>query len=436
MDAAWWVLPDGAVAVRDGEIVAVGPRAELAERFAGAAVRDCSGCAVLPGLVNGHTHLAMSPFRGLAADKALQEWLFDYIFPAEQHFVDAAFVRAGSRLAAAELIRGGTTTFVDMYFFAEEVAQVAAEVGLRAVCGQAVMDLPTPDAATAAEGLARAERFIAQWQGHPLVMPAVAPHAPYTCSVPTYAAAAELAQRFGVPLVTHLSETAREVAESQARHSLSPIAWAADAGAFAGHCIAAHCVHVSDDDIAELVQHGVGVVPCPTSNLKLASGVAPYARLLDAGVHLGLGTDGPASNDDLDMWSELHLAALLPKGLSGDPTVLPARAALALATRSGAAAAHLADRIGQLTPGRRADIVIVDLGGLHTSPRYRQDPDAIYTTLVYGSRASDVRDVLVDGRWLLQDGQLLTVDGVAAQAVAQHYADAVDAWSNTTLRPV
>lgn len=428
MDPDWRVLPDGAVAVRDGAIVAVGTRAELGAGFVGAEVRDCIGCAVLPGLVNGHTHLAMSPFRGMVADKALQEWLFDYIFPAEQRFVDAAFVRAGSRLAAAELIRGGTTTFADMYFFEEEVAQVAAEVGLRAVCGQAVMDLPTPDAATAAEGLSRAERFLTQWQGHPLVTPAVAPHAPYTCSPDTFGAAAALARRFGVPLLTHLAETAREVAESQTKNGVSPIAWAAEAGAFAAPCIAAHCVHVTDADIAQLVQQGVGVVPCPTSNLKLASGVAPYARLLDAGVHLGLGTDGPASNDDLDMWSELHLAALLPKGLSGDPTALPARAALALATRGGAAAVHLGGSVGQLTPGWRADIVVVDLGGLHTSPRFRRDPDAIYTTLVYGSRSSDVRDVLVDGRWLLSDGQLLTVDAGSARVAAQSYADAIDAW--------
>jgi 5-methylthioadenosine/S-adenosylhomocysteine deaminase len=436
MDAGWTVLADGAVAIRAGRIVAVGPRAALATASTAAETVDCAACAVLPGLINGHIHLPMTPFRGLGADRSLAEWLSDYIFPAEQRFVDAAFVRIGSRLGAAELVRGGTTTFVDMYYFEEEVAAVADEVGLRAVCGQALLALPAPDAPTPDEGLARAERFLADWRGHPRITPAVAPHAPYTGTPELYRAASRLAERFGVPLVTHLSETAAEVATSQARWGASPIAWAEGAGAFDGQCIAAHCVHVAPEDVARLVRRGVGVVPCPTSNLKLACGVAPYARLLAAGVRLGLGTDGAASNDDLDLWTELHLAALLPKGLSGDPTLMPAREALALVTRRGAEAIHQADEIGSLEAGKRADVTIVRLDGLHTTPRHHADPESIYSTLVYATHAADVRDVLVDGRFLLRDGRLTTIDGEAARAEAQRLADRIDEWQRGRTAPL
>jgi 5-methylthioadenosine/S-adenosylhomocysteine deaminase len=426
MDAARHVFDAGTVAIVAGEIVAVGPVAEVAARFPDAPAHDCTGCAVIPGLVNGHTHVPMSLLRGFAADQRLDAWLADFVFPVEQRFVDADFVRTGAMLSAAEMIRGGITTFVDMYYFPEEVARVVDETGLRAICGQGVLRGATPDAADGDAGLARAERFMADWQGHPRVTPTVAPHAPYTCDEAIFRQAAALCERYGGPLITHLSETAGEVATSRAAHGASPVGWMASLGAFDVPFIAAHCVHVDDDDIGRLAERGVGVVPCPTSNLKLASGVAPYARLLAANVRLGLGTDGPASNDDQDLWTELHLAALLPKGLSGDPTAVPAPEALALATSRGADAIHLGDRIGSLAPGKRADITVVALDGLHTSPRYRHDPEAIYRQLVYSTHAADVRDVLVDGRWLLRDGVVLTVDVPAARAKAQTVADRVD----------
>ncbi len=410
MDAAWTVVPDGAVAVTGRQIVAVGPAAELAERYVARETVDCAGCAIIPGLINGHAHVPMSLLRGMVADQQLDVWLFGYMFPVESQFVNAEFCYVGTLLSCAEMLRGGTTTFVDMYYFEEEVARAADEAGIRAICGQTVMRLPTPDAASFDEGLERSRRFIEQWCDHERIVPTVAPHAPYTCTDRIYQEAAALCRRFGVPLITHLSETAREVDESIREREVTPIRYAKRVGAFDVPCIAAHCTHATEDDIRLLREAKAGAVPCPTSNLKLASGIAPYRRLIDAGVRTGLGTDGPASNDDQDMFTEIQLAALLPKGVSGDPTAVPAREALALATCWGAKAVHLDHLVGVLEPGKRADIAVVELGRLHSAPRYTYSPDAVYSHLVYGARAADVRDVFVDGRPLVRAKQLLTLD--------------------------
>jgi 5-methylthioadenosine/S-adenosylhomocysteine deaminase len=259
-------------------------------------------------------------------------------------------------------------------------------------------------------------------------VPTVAPHAPYTCTDRIYQEAAALCRRYGVPLVTHLSETAREVDESIKEREVTPIRYAKRVGAFDVPCIAAHCTHATEDDIRLLREAKAGAVPCPTSNLKLASGIAPYRRLIDAGVRTGLGTDGPASNDDQDMFTEIQLAALLPKGVSGDPTAVPAREALALATCWGARAVHLDHLVGTLEPGKRADLAVVELGRLHSSPRYTYNPDAVYSHLVYGARAADVRDVLVDGRPLVRGGQLLTLDEEAIIARSQVIAERINAF--------
>jgi 5-methylthioadenosine/S-adenosylhomocysteine deaminase len=428
MDARFTVVDDGAVAIRGTSIVAVGPSAELADRFSAAVTVDCAGCAILPGLINGHAHVPMSLLRGLVADVQLDVWLFGYMFPVESSFVTPEFSYTGALLSCAELIRSGTTTFVDMYYFEEEVARAADEAGMRAICGQTVMRLPTPDAPSYDEGLERARRFIEEWHLHERIVPTIAPHAPYTCTDEIYREAVALCRRYGVPLVTHLSETAREVEESRRERSLTPIAYAQSVGAFEVHCICAHCVHATEDDLILLKRHGAGAVPCPTSNLKLASGVAPYRRLIESGVKTGLGTDGPASNDDQDLWSEIHLAALLPKGLSGDPTVVPAREALALATCWGARATRLDHLVGSLEAGKRADIAVVELGRLHSAPRYRYSADAVYSHLVYGARAHDVRHTLVDGRFLLRDKQLTTLDEQQVIASAQALADSIDAF--------
>ncbi|MDQ2997396.1 MAG: amidohydrolase family protein [Chloroflexota bacterium] len=428
MDAGGKVIEHGAVALRGRDIVAIGPTEQLIDQYQAAEVVDCAGCAILPGLINAHTHIPMSLLRGLVADIQLDVWLFGYMFPVESTFVDPNFSYVGGLLSCAQMIRGGTTTFVDMYYFEDQVARAADETGMRAICSQTVMRMPTPDAASYEEGLSRARRFVAEWHNHGRVIPTIAPHAPYTCTDEIYHEAVALCREYGVPLVTHLSETAREVVESRQERGMTPIAYAHAMGAFDVHCIGAHCIHATEDDILLLQQHGAGVVPCPSSNLKLASGVGPYQRFIEAGVKTGLGTDGPASNDDQDMWTEIHLAALLPKGLSGDPTVVPAREALALATCRGAKAIGLEHMVGSLEPGKRADITVVELDRLHSAPRYRYTSDLIYAYLVYTARNSDVRHTLVDGKFLMRDHTLLTVDETSVLTRAQAIADRIDSF--------
>ncbi len=428
MDGEGRIFPDGGVAIRGRDIVAVGPTAELCSQFQteDENVHDCHGCAIIPGLINGHAHVPMSLLRGLVADQQLDVWLFGYMFPVESQFVNPEFSYVGTLLSCAEMLRGGTTTFVDMYYFEEQVARAADKAGMRAICGQTVMRLPTPDARSYDDGLERARQFIAEWHTHERIIPTIAPHAPYTCTDAIYREAAALCRRYDVPLITHLSETTREVEASRAQYETTPIGYARRVGIFDVRCIAAHCVHATEDDIVLLRESGVGAVPCPSSNLKLASGIAPYRRLIEAGVRTGLGTDGPASNDDQDMFTEIHLAALLPKGVSGDPTAVPARDALALATSCGARAIHLDHIIGSLVPGKRADITVVELDRLHSAPRYTYSTDAIYSHLVYSARAADVRDVLVDGRWLLHNRQLLTLDTEQIVARAQTIAETIN----------
>ncbi len=428
MDSAWRVIEGGAVAVRGRDIVAVGSTQELEAHYQAAEVIDCAGCVVLPGLINAHAHVPMSLLRGLAADIQLDVWLFGYMFPVEHTFVNPEFSYVGGLLACAEMIRGGTTTFVDMYYFEDQVARAADESGMRAICSQTVMRMPTPDAASYEEGLSRARHFVAEWRDHGRVIGTVAPHAPYTCTDEIYREAVAICREYGVPLNTHLSETAREVDESRQQRGMTPIAYAHSVGAFDVHCIGAHCIHATEEDIQLIYRHGAGVVPCPSSNLKLASGVGPYQRFLEVGVKTGLGTDGPASNDDQDMWTEIHLAALLPKGLSGDPTVVPAREALALATRRGAAAIGMETLIGTLEPGKRADLAIVELQHLHSTPRYRYATDVIYSYLVYMARNSDVRHTIVDGRFLMRDHVMLTVDEASIMQRAQEIADQIDSF--------
>ncbi len=428
MDAVGTVIEGGAVAIDGREIVGVGTTAELRERFQPRDEVDCTSCVVMPGMINAHAHVPMSLLRGLVADVQLDVWLYGYMFPVENTFVDPQFSYAGTRLSCAEMIRSGTTTFVDMYFYEDQVARAADEAGIRAICGQSVMRFPTPDAASYDAGLERARAFVREWHTHERIIPAIAPHAPYTCTDEIYHEAVALAREYDVPLVTHLSETAREVKESLTAVMASPVAYAERVGAFDVKAIAAHCVHTDERDWAILRSHGVGVAPCPSSNLKLASGVAPYAPMLAAGVSLGIGTDGPASNDDQDLLTEVHLAAMLPKGLGGDPTLMPAKAALALATSLGAQAVHLEHLIGSLETGKRADIVVIGMDGLHTTPRYRYSNEAIYNYIVYAAHGSDVRHTMVDGKFLMRDQQLLTLDVAEVRREAQAIADRIDAF--------
>ncbi len=420
------VFNPGAVAITGDSITAVGPAADIAAQYPAAQTVDCSGKVILPGLVNAHTHAPMSLLRGLADDLRLDVWLLGYVMPVEREFVSPDFCRLGTLLSCAEMIRSGVTTFADMYYFEEEVAKAAADAGMRALCGQTVLKFPSPDAGSYEDSLAYARDFIQRWQKHPLIVPAPAPHAPYTCTAEILRDCAALAVEFDVPLHTHLSETAFEVAESRKQHGIPVIPWVKKQGLFEAKVLAAHCVHVDAGEIRTLYKAKVGVAHNPTSNLKLASGVAPVVKMLETGLNVGIGTDSPASNNDLDMFEETRLAALLAKGLSGDPTALPAKTALEMATRRGAAALHLGGVTGSLEPGKRADLAILDLATLHNSPKFTRDPHAIYSQLVYTAHAPDVTDVMCNGQWLMRDHRLLTLNETDLLAAAAEYAKRID----------
>ena len=357
-DDAFRIWQPGAVAITGNTIVEVG---ELDARYQAAERIDCGGRVVMPGLVNAHTHAPMTLLRGLADDLRLDVWLMGYMMPVEREFVTPEFVALGTKLACAELIRSGTTCFADMYYFEEAVAGAAAAAGMRALCGQTVLKFPAPDAASFEDSLARARDFITRWKGHPLIVPAPAPHAPYTCTVEILRACAELAVEFDVPLHTHLAETAYEVEQSRREHGMPVVPWVSKQHLFDARVLAAHCVHVDEGEMSALKKAGAGVAHSPASNMKLGSGIAPVVKMLERGVMVGIGTDGTASNNDLDMFEEMRLAALLAKGTTGDPTALPARQAVAMATRIGARAAFFGDIIGSLEAGKRADLIVVDL---------------------------------------------------------------------------
>lgn len=422
------VIPDGAVAVRGSDIVAVGPADEIAANYQAAEVLDCSGCVIMPGLINAHTHVPMSLLRGLADDLRLDVWLHGYMLPVEKEFVNEEFCRLGTLLSCAEMIRSGVTCFADMYYFEDEVARAAAEAGMRAICGETIMKVPTPDAASYDESLAYCQTFLELWQEHELIIAAPAPHSTYMCTPEILHEAVRLAQEYRVPLLIHLSETAEEVQESLHEHGRTPVEYAVDEGVFAAQTVAAHCVHIDESEMALLARSGVGVAHNPTSNLKLGSGVANVTGMMAAGVHVGLGTDGPASNNDQDMFEEMRLAALLPKGVTGNPVVMPAESAVALATIEGARALHIAHLTGSLEVGKRADIAVVDLWELHNAPKFNISARNVYSQLTYAAKSHDVRDVMVNGQMLMHDRRLLTVDEAAAMAEAQRIATRISAF--------
>jgi 5-methylthioadenosine/S-adenosylhomocysteine deaminase len=423
MDDRFSVWTSGSLAIAGNTILAVG---NIGPEYEPAETVNCAGRIVMPGLVNAHTHAPMVLLRGLADDLRLDVWLMGYMMPVERQFVRPDFVALGTTLACAEMIRSGTTCFADMYYFEEEVARAAAAAGLRALCAQTVLKFPSPDAASFEDSIARARAFIHGWKAHPLIVPGVAPHAPYTCTAEMLRACAELARELDVPLQIHLAETAFEVEQSRHEHGMPVIPWVKTQRLFDARVVAAHCVHLDEDELRTLKDAGAGVAHNPTSNLKLGSGIAPVAKMLELGIAVGIGTDGAASNNDLDMFEEMRLAALLAKGVSGDPTALPARQALALATRSGARAIHLGHLTGSLEPGKRADLIVVDLDRAHNVPRFERDQSAVYSQLVYASKATDVVDVMCDGKWLMRGHRLLTIDENSVRAAAQEMARRID----------
>ena len=426
IDATRPMIEDGAVAVMNGEIVAVGPADSVLAAYRSPFEIEGEERVLMPGLINGHTHAAMTLFRGVADDLELSEWLSEFIFPLEAEFVDEEFVRLGTQLACWEMIRGGTTTFVDMYFYPDAVAEAVDECGLRAIISAPAIDFPSPGHEGWEDSFAAAVDFAQRWKNqHPRITPAIAPHAPYTVAPEHLVNAFEAAQTLQVPIHTHLSETLTEVDDILTCYGNRPVTQLDATGVLGPPLIAAHVVWPDEQEIALLAERGIGVVHNPVSNMKLASGLAPVPQMLGAGVKVGLGTDGAASNNDLDMWEEINLAALIHKGTALDPTIVPAATALRMATLGGAEAISLDDEIGALTVGRRADLIQLRLRGPHLTPMYD-----IVSHLVYSADSGDVVTVIVDGNMLMREGEVLTVDldivRSRARDVAREIRDALD----------
>ncbi len=420
MDETRRVINDGGIAIAGGRIVAIGPRAEIEGNYAARQRINATGKVITPGLINGHTHIPMVLFRGLADDLDLQEWLTKYIFPAEARNVTEQFVRVGTRLGLAEMIRGGTTTYCDMYYFEDAIADETAKAGVRGVLGETIIDFPVADNKTNAEGMAYVERFVSRWKGHDLIVPAIAPHAPYTVSEEHLKAARAFSDRTGAPIVTHISETKRELDDSIKDKGASPVAYLERIGFLNERVIAAHMVWPQGSDTAILKRRGVGVVHNPQSNMKLAAGVAPVPKMMAEGLLVGLGTDGAASNNDMNMWEEMDTVAKLHKVFSGDPKVISAQQAFELATIRGAQALHLEKEIGSLEKGKRADLLIIDRDTLNQIPLYN-----IYSDLVYATKASDVQTVIINGRVVMRDRRLLTLSETAVKNDARAFREKI-----------
>ncbi len=423
MDPSHRVIENGAVAVRGEQILAVGTKTEIEQRFQARQHLDRPDALIAPGLINTHTHAAMSLFRGISDDLALQEWLVKFIFPAEARNLTPEFVRAGTRLACLEMLLGGVTTYADMYYFEEIVAEATREAGMRGVLGQSVIGFPVADAKTPAEALARAEKFIARYRDDRLIVPALAPHSIYTVSDDTLRQVRALADRTGAPVLIHLSETRRENEEALAKRHMTPTAVLESLGFFKGRTLAAHGVWLNDADMQILKARNVGIAHCPSSNMKLASGVAPVVKMLALDLAVGLGTDGPAgSNNDFNLFEEMDLAAKLQKVTTLDPQALPARAALEMATLRGARALGMDREIGSLEAGKRADMITVRLDQPHAVPMYD-----VYSQMVYALKASDVADVMVNGKPVVRDGRILTLDSRQVLAQANEYRSKIQA---------
>lgn len=420
MDPAFTMLAGGAVAVRGGQIAAVGKSAEVVEQFPLSPRYDLQGRVLMPGLVNCHTHLPMSLFRGMADDKELMEWLNHYIFPAEAACLSPEFVRVGTQLSLWEMLRGGTTTVVDMYMFERTVAEECARIGMRGVFGQAMVDFPTPEYKTWGEMLEGTREFVRAFAGHPTILGAVGPHAPYTVSPEHLQDCQRLAEELNCPMVIHLAETRSEHDQIVERYGKPPVSHLDSLGILTDRLIAAHVVWPEEAEIGRLAATGVGVGHCPQSNAKLACGIAPVVEMLKAGVPVGLGTDGCASNNDLDMWQEMQTANFLQKLKCNRPTVMTARETLQMATISGARAAHLEHLVGSIEVGKRADLIVVRLDSEHQIPLY--DP---VSQLCYSTKSSDVTQVYIEGQLVMSNGLVPAIDEPELRLAVAEQADRV-----------
>ncbi len=408
MDECLTVISDGAIAVRGGKVVAVGEAADITERYSACRTVGGRGKIAFPGLVNTHTHAAMVYFRGLEDDLPLKVWLEERIWPAENAWLSPEFVGDAVELACVEMLKAGVTLYNDMYFYGDSIASSTKKLGMRAVVGVGILDFPSRTAKTTEEYFANAENFIKGWVGDELIVPCIAPHAPYTCSPENTVRAKKVAEKYSVPLHVHLSETEWEVTAMKERYGKTSIELLDGIGVLDEGVIAAHCVWPTDEEIDILAKRRVGVAHCIESNLKLASGIAPVVKMINAGVKVTFGTDGAASNNDLDVLSEMSTAAKVHKATSGDPTALNAKLVLLMATRWGAEALGLGGITGSIEEGKAADIVIADVKKPHLVPIYD-----VYSHVVYSMRSSDIDTVLVNGRVVVDAGRLTTADETA-----------------------
>ncbi len=423
LDSVRLVIDDGAVAVKGDSIAAVGPRVEIEAKYVAATQIDARGKLVLPGFINGHTHVPMTLFRGLKDDVVLDDWLRKYIFPAEAKNVTEDFVRWGTRLAAAEMIRGGITTFADMYYFEDAIAEETKAAGMRGVLGETFIDFPAPDNKTEAETLAYTEKFLKRWQSDPLIHAAAAPHSIYTCSQKTLQDAATLARKYNAPILIHVAEMKKELDDSRAQNGTTPVQYLNRIGVLGPDVLAAHCIYVDETDRLLLAEKHVGCVHNPSSNMMLSSGVAPVIEERAAGIAVGLGTDGPAgSNNDLDLMEEMDLAAKLQKITKMDPRALGAQAVVEMATIDGAKALHMDKEIGSLEAGKKADLILIGLDQPNAVPMFD-----VYSQLAYALKGSDVETVVIGGRIVLRDRKLLTVKESEAVAKAREYQKKITA---------
>jgi len=423
MNASRDIIHDGAIAVKGDSIVAVGKAEEIESSYSAATSLNAHGTLVLPGFINGHTHVPMTLFRGLHDDVTLTDWLYKYIFPAEAKNVNEEFVRWGTRLAAAEQIRAGVTTFADMYYFEDAIAEETKAAGMRGVLGETFIDFPAPDNKSEAAMLAYTENFLKHWQGDPLIQAAPAPHSIYTCSKKTLQDAAALARKYHAPILIHVAEMKKEWEDSEKNHGMSPVAYLNSIGVLGPDVVAAHCIFVDAADQKMLAEKNVGCVHNPSSNMMIASGVSPVPDMRAAGVAVGLGTDGPAgSNNDLDLMEEIDLAAKLAKITKMNPLALNAKSVVEMATIDGARALHMEKSIGSLEGGKKADLILISLNEPNAVPMYD-----IYAQIAYSLKGSDVQTVVIGGRVVMQDHRLLTVDEEKVLEKAREYGKAVKA---------
>ena len=423
------IYEPGALVIKKNIIIDLGDEKEILSQYEADETIDCEGKILMPGLVDTHTHMPMAVFRGVMDDLRLEEWLLNYIFPIEGRFMNEETAKLGTELACAELIQSGVTCCNDMYYFEKVVSESLIKVGMRGICSRVITSFPGVDNVAVDDKFKLAEEHVVKYKNHPLIIPSIAPHAPYTNSEETLKRSIEFAKKHDIMLNMHLAETAKEVTDITEKYG-SLNTYLENLGFYGCKLNFAHCVYLTNNDIKAFAQHHVGVAHNPESNMKLSSGSAPVTAMLAEGVNVGIGTDGNSSNNDLDMFSEIRSASFLAKIQANRPIALTAKEVIYMATLGGAKSVFLEDRIGSLESGKQADLILVNINTLHNMPRFRHNPDGLYGQLVYAAKSTDVTDVMCNGKWLMRDNKLQTIDEKPLLEKAQAKATEIDAYVN------